>query len=350
MKRLRKAFSIVLILVCLASITVNAFADADYVVRLFAGDPETGTLKINQNYEGSNRVHYSNSYTPSVDFNVGENYINIVNEKYYAKGIREAGKDYLNVGNDTPTTYVVAQTNGEVNVNVTRDQDYVVVYGISGLQVQFTIRCVDASTGALLRTLTYWGDVGDQPMITLPYIEGYIPPTTQATTPVPLSSDSSQNIWNARYTRITTTTTTTTTTTVVGGGGGGGAAVAGGAAANVNANNANNAANNQNANNQQETTTQADFGGYEDIVDLDVPLAAPDMLGVGTAKIPSAPKVIEANQTARIPQWALIAGAVVLVGLIAMLYWYLLFYRKKKKYASISDDFEILDYDDDEDF
>ena len=30
-----------------------------------------------------------------------------------------------------------------------------------------------------------------------------------------------------------------------------------------------------------------------------------------------------------------------------MLYWYLLFYRKKKKYASINEDYEILGFDDD---
>ena len=364
MKQVRRAFSIILMLICIAGISVNAFADADYSIRLFAGDPATGMLNGSQNYDGINKskVHYSNNTTPSVEFNVGEDYIKIINGKYYAKGIREAGKDYLNTGNNTPTTYVVAETNGNVNVNVTRDQDYVVVYGIRGLQVQFTIRCVDAATGALLRTLTYWGDPGDQPLITLPYIEGYNPPTQIGTTPSPLSTDSSKNIWNARYTRITTTTTTTTTT-VTGGGGGGGGAVAGGAAANGNAANnpANNAANNPNANNQQgvnnpvnntntQPNTPVDFGGYEDIVDADVPLAVPDIPGVGSVKVPNAPKVIEASQRSGIPNWMLIAGMVLLVGLIAMLYWYLLFYRKKKKYASINDDYEILGFDNDDDF
>jgi len=87
---------------------------------------------------------------------------------------------------------------------------------------------------------------------------------------------------------------------------------------------------------------------YEDILDLDVPLAAPNIPGVGTVSVPNAPQVIEPNQHGRIPNWALIAGIVLLVGLIAMLYWYLLFYRKKKKYASIGEDFEILGYEDDD--
>ena len=58
--------------------------------------------------------------------------------------------------------------------------------------------------------------------------------------------------------------------------------------------------------------------------------------------------MIESTQSGRLPNWALIAGMVLLVGLIAMLYWYLLFYRKKKKYASIGEDFEILGYEDDD--
>ena len=48
--------------------------------------------------------------------------------------------------------------------------------------------------------------------------------------------------------------------------------------------------------------------------------------------------------------WMLIAGAVLLVGLISVLYWYLLFYRKKKKYASLNEDYDILDFDKDDDF
>ena len=336
-------------ILCVASFSVCAFAETSYQLRLFAGDPTTGTLKTNQNQQ----VEYGKQ--PDPPFNIGESNLTITNGKYYAKGIREAGKDYLNVGNNTATTYVVAQTNGDVNVTATRDQDYVVVYGIRGNQVQFTIRCVDASTGALLRTLTYWGDVGDRPMIILPYIEGYTPPLTQGTTPSALSANSSQNVWNARYTRITTTTTTTTTTIVTGGGGGGaGGAVAGGAAAN------NQNANNQNANNQQQGVDNAannptpnipaDFGGYEDIVDLDVPLAAPDFGTSGSPAVPNAPTVIEPNSHSRLPSWALVLSAVVLLGLIAMLYWYLLFYRKKKKYANANDEIDFGDYDDEDDF
>lgn len=361
MKILKRCFSFLLMLLFISAMTANAFADTKYMLRLYGGDSNVGSLTKDQNADKTELDH-----TDKVDFYVGTDYVTIKDNKYYAKGIRETGKDERNDGNNVQTSYIAAESTvneGKIaGLSVSRDQDYVVVYGIKGIQVQFTIRCVDAATGALLRTLTYWGDPGDRPRITLPYIEGYNPPTQIGMTPSPLSTDSSQNIWNARYTRITTTTTTTTTT-VTGGGGGGGGAVAGGAAANGNAANnpANNAANNPNANNQQDvnnpvnnTNTQpntpADFGGYEDIIDAEVPLAVPNIPGVGTVTVPNAPQVIEPNQHGRIPNWMLIAGLVVLVGLISVLYWYLLFYRKKKKYASINDDYEILGFDNDDDF
>lgn len=64
-----------------------------------------------------------------------------------------------------------------------------------------------------------------------------------------------------------------------------------------------------------------------------LPSAAPAVPAI------SAPPVIQpqdANKTG-LPNWALVGGGVVGVGLIALLYWYLLFYRKKKEYADIDD-------------
>ena len=112
---------------------------------------------------------------------------------------------------------------------------------------------------------------------------------------------------------------------------------------------ANNAANNPAGNTPANGTQPAAPAAPLEMIDEDeVPLAVPQIPGVGTVSVPNAPQVIEPNQHGRIPNWALIAGMVLLVGLIAMLYWYLLFYRKKKKYANIGEDFEILGYEDDD--
>ena len=75
-----------------------------------------------------------------------------------------------------------------------------------------------------------------------------------------------------------------------------------------------------------------------------MPLAEPEIGSgsSGTSLIPTVPQVIEpSSNDMRLPSWALIGGAVVLMGLIATLYWYLLFYRKSKKYANF--DIEGID-------
>ena len=45
------------------------------------------------------------------------------------------------------------------------------------------------------------------------------------------------------------------------------------------------------------------------------------------------------------PKWALTLGIILFFCLIALLYWYLLFYRKKKKYADV----EVITFADDGD-
>ena len=86
-----------------------------------------------------------------------------------------------------------------------------------------------------------------------------------------------------------------------------------------------------------------------ELIDEDaVPSAVPgsDLFTSGTVGAPNAPQLIEPNQYSRLPNWALIAGIVLLVGLISILYWYLLFYRKKKKYATGNENNEVLRFND----
>ena len=327
MKTFTKLAAFLLVFVLLLGCNVNSFAaPRDYRVRIYPGN--TGTINNTSSVFSANQSNFEEP-TP------------VANEGYYVKGFKQTGRDTIFTN--------IPKTNC--------DQDYVVAYGIDGGQVPYTIRYLESGTNReLAPERTYYGDVGDKPVAAYLYIDGYQPQVRAITGTLSATGD---NIWTFYYTRIvapTTPTTTTTTTTV----GGGGVAVAGGAAANANANAANNAnnpaANNQNVNNQPGTNNTpinpapTQFTEPEEILDLDVPLAAPNIPGVGTVSVPNAPQVIEPNQHGRIPNWALIAGMVVLVGLIAILYWYLLFYRKKKKYASVNDDYEILGFDNDDDF
>ena len=326
MKTFTRLTSFLLTLVILLFCNISSFAEnRDYRVRIYPGN--TGTINNTSSVFSANKSNF-NEPTP------------VANEGYYVKGFKQTGRDTI-MANIPP---------------ITCDQDYVVAYGIDGGQVPYTIRYLESGTERVLAPeRTYYGDVGDKPVASYLYIDGYQPQVRAITGTLKANGD---NTWTFYYTRIVTPTTTTTTTTTTTGGGGGGAAVAGGAAANGNPNNAANNpnANNPNGNNQQETNNTptnpapTQFTEPEEILDLDVPLAAPNIPGVGTVSVPNAPQVIEPNQHGRVPNWMLIAGAVLLVGLISVLYWYLLFYRKKKKYASLNEDYDILDFDKDDDF
>ena len=349
-----KALLLFFLLVCVVAELVPSPAFAEnrqYTERVYSGNVGAingGGVYINEpvNYGDKIGVDLADDEDPkdylitSDENGVEKNRILITaNEEYFVKGLKESGKEQFST-----------------NYDVKRDQDYVVAYGIEGQKVQYTVKYRPwGGDTELAPDAHFYAEVGDKPVTSYIYIDGYV---NYRRTTKELTKDPAENILYVYYTKPGTPTTTTTT--VVEGGGGGGAAVAGGAAANANPNNpANNPANNpnQNPNTPQGTNNTApapaptqQYAEYEDILDLDVPLAAPNIPGVGTVSVPNAPQVIEPNQQGRIPNWMLIAGMVLLVGLIAMLYWYLLFYRKKKKYASINDDYEILGFDNDDDF
>ena len=361
MRHLKRVVIFLLAVAFILSVPTIASADrktTDYYVRVFAGDQ--GSFSGQQGNQTPVIIQGSYNDT-SKSFALDSNLTINDPEKYVAIGLREAGKDN--------NTAIGKNTSGSVSIpQITKDIDYVVAYAIPGQVTTYTVQYLDYNTGDDLSSRVvretgetidsithFYGIIGATITVAHRYIEGYTPrfDGTRKT----LSADASENVFPLYYTRNVTPTSPSTPTTPTGGGGG---AVAGGAAANANnaANNPN--ANNPNANNQQPNGTNTpapvvpgnvvinDNG--EEILDLDVPLAAPNIPGVGTVSVPNAPHVIEPNQNGRIPNWALIAGLVVLVGLISVLYWYLLFYRKKKKYASINDDYEILGFDNDDGF
>lgn len=113
------------------------------------------------------------------------------NSKYYVKGIRLSGRD-----NNT-----VAQS----AFLVSGDQDYVVAYGIPGELAEYTVNYVDTDGNKLAESRTYYGNVGDEPVIAYLYIDGYIPDSYNQTGK--LSSNASENVFNFVYSRAASSMT-----------------------------------------------------------------------------------------------------------------------------------------------
>ncbi len=120
--------------------------------------------------------------------------------KYYIRGIRESGKD-------NNTVYYTAFT-------VEGDKDYVIAYGILGDAVAYTINYEDEDGNRLAPSETYYGNVGDRPVVSYLYIEGYQP---QAYNLIGrLSENAADNVFTFVYSRVEPGETTTTTTTTPG--------------------------------------------------------------------------------------------------------------------------------------
>jgi hypothetical protein len=107
------------------------------------------------------------------------------NSKYYVKGIRLSGRDNNTVAKSAFT--------------VVEDQDYVVAYGIPGDLAEYTVNYLDESGNKLADSQTYFGNVGDEPVIAYLYIDGYIPSTYNMSKV--LSANAAENVFDFVYTK-----------------------------------------------------------------------------------------------------------------------------------------------------
>ena len=93
--------------------------------------------------------------------------------------------------------------------------DFVVAYGMKGSAVEYTVNFVDADGATLAASRTLYANVGDKPIVSYIYVEGYQPQAYALTKT--LTDNPADNVFTFTYTEIEPVTVTTT---VVGGGGG----------------------------------------------------------------------------------------------------------------------------------
>ncbi len=181
MKRWKRFLHIFLSVCLFLAMTMPASAKEEeytYTIRFFAGQQgsfATGEVVVFTGLHYGARINF---YQNAVTLND--------NSKYYVRGIRESGKD-----NSDST-----QANSFL---VTGDMDYVVAYGILGDATSYTINYVDGAGNALAPSETYYGNVGDRPVVAYIYIEGWTPEAYNMTQT--LQKDPAENIFTFVYTR-----------------------------------------------------------------------------------------------------------------------------------------------------
>ncbi len=187
MSRILKKISVFLLALGIVSAQITPLWAAEqeytYMVRFFSG--AQGTINGDEvvvcgNLHYGDRVTFNQSLVTLKD-----------NSKYYIKGIRESGKD-----NNT--------VNNTASFPVTGDMDYVVVYGILGNAVAYTIHYQDANGNPLAPSETFYGNVGDTPVVAFLYIEGYQPQAYNQTRT--LTDNAAENVFTFVYTPVDTPT------------------------------------------------------------------------------------------------------------------------------------------------
>lgn len=268
------------------------------------------------------------SYRDRVSFNAASLVKLPADSKYYVKGIRQSGRD-----NNT-----VDQVRSN-SILVESDRDYVVAYGIKGDMVAYHVNYRDEAGNTLAPSETYYGNVGDKPVMAFLYIEGYEPQAYNLTRT--LVSDESKNEFTFVYRRgaaganttaVTeggaTTTVVPGSVTVISGEGsagrenGTGTGTGGGASGNAGAegDGAGDAAEGENTENTEgETTT---------IQDEPVPQAPGELVDLDDEEVPLANiKDLIINQEGRF-----VYGASILIGIsaaAALIGMGILFWKKR---------------------
>lgn len=139
-----------------------------------------------------------------ISFNPQKGAVSMNNDsKYYIQGIRRSGRD---------TEEMAASS-----FRITEDSDYVVAYGIKGNLVSYTIRYQDEDGNELAPSQTYYGNIGDKPVVANIYIQGYSPRALALTKT--LSANEAENVFVFEYvegeTQVIETPGETITETVI---------------------------------------------------------------------------------------------------------------------------------------
>ena len=164
-----------------------------YTVTLYAGNQGSFSGAEGVSVTGTGQVSYvSASEIRITGLSYGDR-INVapqsgmvtLNEdsKYYVRGIRESGKDNNTVGNPS--------------FMVDSDREYVIAYGIRGNMVSYQVNYQDAEGNTLAESQTFYGVVGDRPVVAFQYIDGYQPQAYNLTGT--LSSNEAANIFTFIY-------------------------------------------------------------------------------------------------------------------------------------------------------
>lgn len=151
-----------------------------YTIKVYAG--------LQGEFEDGKKV-WTKTVQPGEEVTISEEStgFKLTNNEYYVRGFREAGHD-----NDE-------QMKSQVFV-ADEDRSFEVAYGIAGGMVKYEIQYVDENGVSLRDSDTYYGMVGDKPVVSYKYVDNYRPQAYHVTKT--LTDNESENVFVFTYTPI----------------------------------------------------------------------------------------------------------------------------------------------------
>ena len=195
MKKIKKLIMAVATAALLVSLTAGSVLAAEeytYTVRFSAG--VQGTFNGTAGLEVSNADATVTAGTDEiiitglkqddvVTFNAQAGVSLDADSKYYVQGSRLSGRD----NNTVAATSIV----------VDEDADYVVAYGIKGEMTSYTVNYYHEDGTELAPADTFYGNVGEKPVVAYKYIEDYVPQVYGYTKT--LSANAAENVFTFIY-------------------------------------------------------------------------------------------------------------------------------------------------------
>ena len=250
MKKIRLTLTALAAVLMMTVTAISANAAYKYKVTVLAG--------LHGQVNGTDKVE--TEFTPGAQWFPDKYTVTVTDNRYYFKGFHVSGIEDLSTG-------------GVQDIN--KDMVFVAAYGMKGNTVAYTVKYLDQAGKELAPTATYYGNVGDKPVVAYVYVENYIPQTFNITGT--LKPNAADNVFTfvytpgaitggggGGYTYVDGGTEIIYLPPTTGGNTGGGNAGAGNAGGNAGANAGDNAGNNTNAGGGENT-------GPAQIIDIDDP-------------------------------------------------------------------------------
>ncbi len=177
MKRIRHILTLLFAAVMVITAGMQVKAEYEYKVTLLAGQygsidddekvefyvPYNGTVTFEQAVEDGEQIIKATAEGKTYTLRLNTKIEGAA--KFFCKGFHVSGIETVKNGPQT----------------IEKDMVYVASYGMKGRIVSYTAKFVDAAGAQKAEPKTYYGNIGDKPVITCEYIEGYVPNAIQMT-------------------------------------------------------------------------------------------------------------------------------------------------------------------------